>query len=243
MKISSLLILASLVIAPLSFGTDAVAPAAPTDLFDGKSLAGWTSTVRAGSTPDAGTWAASDGVLKCSGQPSGYLRTEKAYRNYRLTLEWRWSGPALAPDDKGNPRRRNSGVLVHAQTPDTVWPLSIEAQLMETNAGDIYFMNEAKSAEISVAREKASAAAGSDAEALKRAHALRKLARQQNSSEKPVGEWNTYDIVCSGDTLTLIVNGVRQNRATHLSLSEGFIALQSEGAPIEFRNIRLAPLE
>ena len=80
------------------------------------------------------------------------------------------------------------------------------------------------------------------AEAVKRAQANRKVARSRPSSEKPVGEWNTYEIICSGDTATLLVNGVLQNRATKIGASGGHIALQSEGAAIEFRNIRLTPL-
>ncbi|WP_438481277.1 3-keto-disaccharide hydrolase [Oleiharenicola lentus] len=223
--------------------TSTLFAAEPVALFNGKDLSGWTSIVKTGLTADASTWTVADGALKCSSVPSGYLRTEKSYKNYTLTLEWRWSGPMLAPDDKGRPRSRNSGVLIHAQSPDIVWPSSVEAQLMETNAGDIYFLGEtAKSAEITIAREKAVAAAGTNAEAVKRAQALRKLARQQNSSEKPAGEWNKYEIICKGDTLTLRVNGVEQNHTTKLSLSEGFIALQAEGAPIEFRNVTLSPL-
>ena len=234
---------AFLVLAPVLSAADAVAPSAPLDLFNGRDLAGWTQAVRAGDTPDPGTWTVADGVLKCSGKPNGYIRTEGSYKSYKLTLEWRWSGPDLPPNAQGQPRMRNSGVLVHISGPDTVWPKSIEAQLMQTNAGDIYDIGSVGFAELTAVREKAVAAAGADAEAVKRAQAQRKVARAKDSSEKPVGEWNTYEITCSGDTVTLRVNGVEQNRATKVGATEGHIALQSESAPIEFRNVRLTPLE
>ena len=56
--------------------------------------------------------------------------------------------------------------------------------------------------------------------------------------EKPVGEWNTAEVVCQGNSITVYINGQLQNQATS-ETSEGYIALQSEGGPIEFRNVYL----
>jgi hypothetical protein len=67
--------------------------------------------------------------------------------------------------------------------------------------------------------------------------------KKQDHSEKPIGQWNTYDIYCKGDTIRLFVNGVLQNDATDASDTSGKICLQSEGAPIEFRNIYIEPLK
>ena len=61
-------------------------------------------------------------------------------------------------------------------------------------------------------------------------------------NEKPVGEWNSYDIVCDGKTVTLFVNGLLQNKGTEANPWHGPICLQSEGSPIEFRNIYLGPI-
>ncbi len=221
----------------------ASAPTASVDLFNGKDLSNWTPVVKAGEKADPGTWTVADGVIKCTGTPAGYIRTTGVYKNFTLTLEWRWTGPELPPDSQGRPRNRNSGVLVYVNGPDAVWPRSIEAQLMQTNAGDLYDIGNVGFAELAAERAKAVAAAGADAEAVKRAQNGRKVARKEATSEKPVGEWNTYEIICSGDTITLRVNGVLQNRATQVGATEGAIALQSEGAPIEFRNVKLTPLK
>jgi hypothetical protein len=71
----------------------------------------------------------------------------------------------------------------------------------------------------------------------------RRTTKLNKSSEKPPGEWNSYDILCKDDWIVVIVNGVLQNVATGCSVWSGKILLQSEGAPIEFRNICLEPLE
>jgi hypothetical protein len=58
-----------------------------------------------------------------------------------------------------------------------------------------------------------------------------------------VGEWNTFDIVASGDTITLTVNGIKVNRVSGVMPSGGMIGLQSEGdVPVDFRNVTLTPL-
>jgi hypothetical protein len=62
------------------------------------------------------------------------------------------------------------------------------------------------------------------------------------SNEKPLGEWNQYEITADGTNLTLKVNGQIQNQATDFAVMPGKILLQSEGAAIEFQNIQLTPI-
>ena len=71
----------------------------------------------------------------------------------------------------------------------------------------------------------------------------RNVRKLKDSTEKPIGEWNAYDIICKDDWLVVLVNGKLQNIATKCSIKSGKICLQSEGAPIEFRNIYIEPLE
>jgi len=223
---------------------DVITPSAPVQLFNGRDLTGWVVVGRDGDPAARDTWSVRDGVLTATGSPYGYARTDQAYRDYVLRIEWRWV-PGDAPlDTNGIPRGRNSGVLVHTQGEDKIWPSCLEAQLQEGNAGDFIAM--APSIvfdELTAMRDKAVLSAGADEAARERARTGRRLARQHESSEKPIGEWNTYEIVCRGDTATLTVNGVRQNTATGLTITDGTIGLQSEGMPIEFRRVELAPLE
>ena len=64
-----------------------------------------------------------------------------------------------------------------------------------------------------------------------------------DDSEKPIGEWNHYEITCRGDEITIKVNGVLVNHVTKCSATKGAICLQSEGAELSFSNIRLTPLK
>ncbi len=210
-------------------------------LFNGKDLSGWIIHGKDNSPDSVNTWAVKNGVITDTGKPAGYIRTDKRYSNYRLTVEWRWLEAPV--DAKGKVRTRNSGVLLHMQGKDEVWPKSIEAQLMEKNAGDFFIIGGVDTNEHKASRAAAIAAAGSDDAAKKKAENNRRLPRKNPTNEKPDGEWNRYDIVCQGDTITLTVNGLEQNRVTGVTVQEGHICLQSEGAPIEFRNVTLTPLK
>jgi hypothetical protein len=226
-----------------SFAADAVQAGAPTVLFNGRDLKGWSIVGQNNDPAAQASWLVRGGLLTTTGAPSGYIRTEQAFKDYRLRVEWRWVSPTPALDAEGKGRARNSGVLLHQQGEDKVWPRCLEAQLQEKNAGDFIAMDGVVFKELLEAREKAAAAAGTDETARQRAMGGRRVARSYESSENPPGEWNTYEIVCRGDTVSLTVNGVLQNTATGLTATEGRICLQSEGAPIEFRNVLLTPLD
>jgi hypothetical protein len=71
----------------------------------------------------------------------------------------------------------------------------------------------------------------------------RHTGKAQPCNEKPLGEWNHYHIVLDGGGLTLEVNGVLQNHASWCEEVPGKIALQSEGAVIEFKKVTLTPIE
>jgi hypothetical protein len=182
-------------------------------LFNGKDLSGWTPFLPGGD-PSV-TWTVADGVLRCTGNPAGYIATEGAYTSYILELEWRFD------PSKG---AGNSGVLLRVQPPDQVWPTSMEAQLMSGRAGDIWNIGDFPMV--------------TDAARTSGRH----TAMDGESSERPLGEWNRYRIVVEGPVLELYVNGQLKNRATGCRVVPGRIGLQSEGAWIEFRNIQITPL-
>jgi len=111
---------------------------------------------------------------------------------------------------------------VHKQGPDRVWPKCIECQLMHRNAGDFWIIGGSTMKVDGV---------------VKKGHARKK----QPCNEKKPGEWNSYDIVCDGASVKPSINGLLQNEGTESSVSSGYICLQSEGSPIEFRNEVASP--
>lgn len=185
------------------------APKEQVVLFNGHDLTGWEFVLRDAAVDPHTVWSVEDGVIHCTGRPSGYMRTVEDYADYKLHLEWRW------PERVGN-----SGVLLHMSLPDTVWPKSLEAQLNWGDAGDIWVIGGAEFKEHVE-------------------QSTRRTPKMKGSSEKPVGAWNTYEILCRGNTIKIYVNGVLQNIATETSVNSGKICLQSEGRPIEFRNVYL----
>ncbi len=187
-------------------------------IFNGKDLSNWEFVNKEDVKMEA-TWSVADGVLRCTGRPVGYIRTKREdYRDYRLIVEWRWP----VEGEEGN-----NGVLVHATTPGAlgVWPKSIEIQLGSGDAGDFWVIG----TELDVPDEE-----------------TRKKGRRHlnltDDSEKPIGKWNRMVITCRDDKVRVRVNGQLVNAATNCSVSEGAIALQSEGAPIEFRRVEVKRL-
>jgi Domain of Unknown Function (DUF1080) len=205
---------------------DAIVPTAKMVLFNGHDLSGWKAVARSeGET----TWTVTNGVIHCSGKPTGFLRTEKNYRNYKLTVEWRFVRVA--------PKADNTGVLVHMQLPDNVWPDCIQYQGKSQNQGDLIFMSGAESKEHLAFMADAKNAGRTDVKS------DTPLAKRGPSNEKPVGEWNLCEMTCDGDAIEVWVNGKSMNTATECNPSSGAIGFQSEGGEFEIRQVFVEPLK
>lgn len=181
-------------------------------LFNGKDLSGWEFTLKDQTVDPATVFMVKDATIHITGNPFGYMRTKEQFSDYQLHVEWRWPVEAT-----------NSGVYVHMQLPDTISPDSFQSQLMAGNAGDLICVG---SADMNERTDKTKTI----------------VTKKTASNEVPVGEWNTMEIVCKGNSIDVIVNGLLQNQATGLTLSKGRIGLQSEGKDIEFRNIYISKL-
>jgi hypothetical protein len=182
-------------------------------LFNGKDLNNWAFQLKDPSADASRVFTVQNNVIHITGDPFGYMRTKDSYSDYTLHLEWRYPLELT-----------NSGVFIHAQLPDTIWPKCIECQLKAGNAGDFVTMG------------------GSDMNE-RTDKSVRVVAKLTASTEKAVGEWNTMEITCISDNIDVFVNGVLMNKATGVTAKEGHICLQSEGKDIEFRNVYLTRLK
>lgn len=169
-------------------------------------------------------WSVEDGVLVCKGQPFGYLFTKDSYQDFTLSFEWRW------PEGK---EPGNSGVLLRiAGEPNGFMPTCVEAQLKNGSAGDIWAFFGAK-----VVGDAERMVEIKDHKDLKDFTGVKGL----KLADKPLGEWNKYEIKLSGGDMELKINGELVNQANGLDVLSGPIGFQSEGAEIHFRNIELKP--
>ena len=199
-------------------------------LFDGKSLSGWYMDV-----PDLQKdsslrrpFIVRDGLLVSLGTPGGHLISEKSYENYILEFEYRFAA-----------KPGNCGVLVHASTPRALYgmfPKSIEVQMMHNNAGDFWCIQENIQVDDMVKRrgpkENWGISEGKE----------RRILNLTDDSEKPLGEWNRMKIKCEGDRVTVWVNVVLVNDGYGATVQKGQIALQAEGAEVEFKGLMLTSL-
>ncbi|MEA3460267.1 MAG: DUF1080 domain-containing protein [Bacteroidota bacterium] len=191
------------------------------ELFNGQDLDNWNIVVDSEDGEPKDLFYVEDGIMHTPGAPFGYIRTKESYSNFKLHVEWRWTDEPT-----------NSGVLINVQGKDMIFPHCVEAQLMNGKAGDIVLMG--KGAGITVK--------DSDYMVESEENRYMVIPKFEESSEKAAGEWNSYDITSLDGTLELLVNGVLQNSGTGMTPTEGNIALQSEGSPLQFRNIWLQPL-
>jgi hypothetical protein len=158
------------------------------------------------------TFSAKDGKLTITGRPAGYIRTEKDYANYVIRAQVR------------HLRSCNNGLLLRMVGQDKVWPRSIECQGQKDAMGDIWNID--------------AFPMKTDPDRTRGRH----TAKIHPTNEKPVGEWNQYEIYLNKGDLRLIVNGLVQNVATECWQTPGKICIQSEGGPVEWRNIVLIPI-
>ncbi|MCH8120415.1 MAG: DUF1080 domain-containing protein [Planctomycetes bacterium] len=187
-------------------------------LFNGRNLDGW---VNVNCAPE--TWTVRDGMIICTGIPTGVMRTEKQYENYILELEWRHM-------KKGG----NAGLFIHSDdlpAPGKPFTRAIEVQILDgrnsensTSHGDMFAIQGA-----TMTPDKPHPGGG-----------MRSLPDERRCN--PAGRWNHYRVESRNGTATLAVNGKVVTRGFHFNPRKGYICLESEGSEVHFRNIRICEL-
>lgn len=187
-------------------------------LFNGADLAGWVNVNTAPST-----WRAEGGMIRCTGLPTGLLRTDRQFENFVLELEWRHL------ESQGN-----AGLFVWSDAlPARGVPFSrsVEVQVMTgteadwyTSDGDVFPIHGA-----TMTPENPRPKGG------QRAYPTEKRML-------PSPRWNHYRVECVNGDLSLAVNGKVVTRGKAASPRKGYICLEAEGSPVDFRNLRIKEL-
>jgi 3-keto-disaccharide hydrolase len=243
------------------------APVAPTEtirLFNGVDLAGFSPWLKkTGHADPLKVFGVTDGTIHVSGEDNGYIATDKEYRDYRLTVEYKWGKRT-----DGGKYVRNSGILLHATGPDGnangVWMACFECQLAQGCAGDIIVIpgKDQNGAAIPVTHTAETVLGPDKRPRWKKGGTPRVFTKGQlwwtlhdadfeelldtrgkNDIENPVGEWNRVECTCAGNRITIAVNGQTINSCYDVFPAAGKILLQSEGFEIYFRTCELKPLQ
>lgn len=197
-------------------------------------------------------------AIRISGQIFGGITTKGEFGNYHLRLQFKWGGPKWPPREKPE-TPRDSGLLYHVHSAmnfnNRTWPRSIEFQIQERDVGDLYaigakiFVPARKTADI----PKLLYTFDPQAELVGffEERPIGNRCIKFPDHEKPSGEWNTLDLVCLGDESIHVVNGrvvMRLSKAQRLdgaepaTLTKGKILLQSEGAEVFYRDVKMRPI-
>jgi protein-tyrosine-phosphatase len=196
------------------------------DLFNGRDLTGW---VNVNTAPD--TWSVKDGLLVCSGQPIGVMRSARQYENFILHIEWRHMKPG-----------GNSGVFVWSEariTDASRLPKGMEVQMLELDWVNQHPLKNGEPNHRGYISGELFGAGGLTATPTNR-RGNRSMSYELRC--KGYGKWNVYDVVCVDGTVKLSINGKFVNSITDSSVRKGYLCLESEGSEIHFRNIRILEL-
>lgn len=190
-------------------------------MFNGRDLSGW---VNANCAPE--TWSVTNGMIHCTGRPTGAIRTERQYENFIMEAEWRhlskggnsgiflWGTPIAAP---GVPFLRG----IEVQVLDNDYTVNGKNQWYTTH-GDVFPIH------------------GATMKPFGRHNGQRSFPSEERSKGSP--EWNHYRIVCTNGVVRLSVNGKEVSGGEDCNYRKGYLALESEGGPVQFRNVRIKEL-
>lgn len=190
-------------------------------------------------------------AIRISGETFGILVTNEEYENYHFKVEFKWGDEKWPPREK---LKMDSGILYHSIGKEGawggVWMKSLECQVQETDCGD-FIAVDTTFATVPAEFVDGDYYYAEDADSLV-FDVERAYCNHNVDYEKPMGEWNTIEIYTADGNSIHVVNG-NVNMRTYNSryqengriypLTKGKIQLQSEGAEIFYRNIRIRSID
>jgi len=232
--------------------------------FNGKNLDGFTVWLKGqGHKDPKRVFRVTDGMIHVTGEGAGYLATNRAYKDFHFTVEYKWGKKT-----DGSKYVRNSGVLLHAVGPHGgrggVWMTSIECQLAQGCEGDLIVIrgkdNTGKTipatitSKVRIAEDKKTrwdpngkpvTYSGRQFWWSKHQPFFKELrdTRGKHDVASPLGKWTKVECICQGDRIAIKINGETVNACYDVFPSAGKILLQNEGNEIYFRNLEIRPVK
>lgn len=219
-------------IAPLALTTQAEAqsPSAVLlewrDLFNGRDLAGWVNVNCA-----EDTWSVRDGLLVCTGHPIGVMRSDRQYENFLLHIEWMHLEPG-----------GNSGVFIWSNAVPgerNRLPNGVEVQMLELDWVTLNTKPGQEAPPVAYVHGELFGVGG-----VETVPDNPRGTRSKSIENRclPRGEWNTYVVSAVDGVVKLSVNGKFVNGVSKATQKKGYLCMESEGAEIHFRKVRILEL-
>ena len=221
----------------ITFGEDSALPRA---YLDG-TKPGWRALKaedfeRVNCDPETWTWH--DGVIRCTGQPIGVMRTAKQFTNFELVVQWRHL-------QSGG----NSGVFVWASEEaltdlprGKLPPGGIEVQILDHGYAEKYVQRTGKQPDWFSTNGDVFAVGKSTMTPFPPLSPNGRRSFPTKNLSRGVGEWNHYYVRAINGEVRLWVNGEEVSGGMNCEPRSGFLCLESEGAPIEFKQLRIREL-
>ena len=182
------------------------------------------------------TWTFKDGVIHCTGKPTGVMRTQKQYKNFELVAEWRHLKSA-----------GNSGFFVWT-VPESLetlkpgqLPRGIEVQVLDHGYAEQYEKNTKKKPDWFTTNGDVFPV-GVKMTPFPPLSPNGQRSFPTKNLSKGTPEWNHYHISAIDGVVKLSVNGEQVSGGKDCSPASGYLCLESEGSPIEFKNVRIKEL-
>jgi hypothetical protein len=187
---------------------------------------------------ESGTWSWQNGALKCSGQPIGVMRTRRMFRNFELVIQWRHMKPA-----------GNSGVFVWVPPkalidlkPGELPKYGIEVQMLDHAFAERYEQRTGKKGDWFSTNGDIFAVGNSLLNPFPPLSPNGSRSFPSKNLSRGAGEWNHYYVRGINGEIRLWVNGEEVSGGNGAEPRMGYLCLESEGSPIEFKNIRIREL-
>ena len=187
---------------------------------------------------DKNTWIWKDGLLTCSGLPIGVMRSAKQYTNFEYSLEWRHLKSA-----------GNSGTFAWVPAkafeglpPGKLPSSGIEVQILDHGYKEFFKKQSGKDGDWFTTNGDIFAVGSSKLTPFPPLSPDGSRSFPRKNLSKGYGEWNKYYVRCINGELRLWVNGSEISGGNNADPKTGYLCLESEGSPIEFKNIKIREL-
>jgi hypothetical protein len=217
-------------------------PALPQATIDGTGT-GWRALgeqdfVQVNCKPETWTWT--NGFVHCTGTPTGVIRTEKVCTNFELVAQWRHL-------ESGG----NSGIFVWA-TVESIrnlekgkggpYPSGIEVQVLDHGYKEQYEKDSKKKADWFTTNGDVFPVGSTKMKPFPPTSPDGSRSFPSKNRSKGVGQWNHYYVRCVNGEIRLWVNGEEVSGGNNINPASGYLCLESEGAPVDFKDLRIREL-